>query len=121
MFLVYLAAVCSALALISGIAAVGSGHHWHFTTKDILQGKRNAVLYVWVTFSSIFSLAHLASLTGFGLDYGWQYKDNETALWMVIHSGIAVLLIAAHLFIRRTLILGTGDEYVWGPNSVSER
>lgn len=120
MFLVYLAAVSSALALISGIAAVGSGHHWHFTHKDIFAGKRNAVLYVWVTFSSIFSLAHLTSLTGFGLEYNWQYKDSETALWMVIHSGAAILLIAAHLFIKRTLTTGTGDEYVWGPNSVSE-
>ena len=116
MFLVYLATISSAFALISGIAAVGSGHDWHFTTKDILEGKQNAVLYVWVTFSSIFSLAHLASMIIYGVEWNWSYALPESGRWMVIHSSIGFMLVTAHLFIKRTLAAEQGvPVYVWGP------
>lgn len=119
MFLVILATVCSALALLSGIVAVGSGKDWNFTTKDIFAGKQNAVLYVWVTFSTIFSMAHLASLVLYGIDWNWQYALPESGRWMVIHSGVGCLLIAAHLFIKRTLSANKGNDiYVWGPKRV---
>ena len=116
MFLVYLATICSALAFMSGIAAVGSGHDWHFTPKDIWEGKQNAVLYVWVTFSSIFSLAHLASLLIYGVQWDWTYALPESGRWMAIHSGIGLMLMTAHLFIKRTLAAEQGNPvYVWGP------
>jgi hypothetical protein len=121
MILVYMAVVCSALAFLSGIIAVGSGHDWHFTTKDIIQGKQNAVLYVWVMFSSIFSLAHLASLAIYGIENSWGYRDHDTGQWMAIHTSVGVLLIAAHLFIKRTLTANRHlTVYVWGPPRVSE-
>jgi hypothetical protein len=117
--LVIVATVASALALLSGLLAIGKGHHWDFKTKDIFSGRRNAVLYVWVTFSSIFSLAHLAQLFTYGLDYHWAYRFADTSRWMIIHTGIALLLISAHLYILRSLSReGAGDDFLWGPNRV---
>ena len=119
MILNYLAALCSALAVLSGIAAVGSGNHWHFTCKDILKGRLNAVLYIWVIFSTVFSLAHFAALSTFSLEYGPLYEDTDTTIWMTIHSGFAFLMIAAHFLVRRKLTDGICDEYLWGPKPCS--
>jgi hypothetical protein len=118
MTLVVLATIASGLALLSGIVAIGSGAHWHFTKMDIWRGRRNAILYVWVTASSIFSMAHLASLVTYGLEYHWAYRAADTHRWMSIHTAIAFLLITAHLYILRTLSKeGAGAEYLWGRRS----
>lgn len=110
-----MATIASAIALLSGILAIGRGGHWHFTKTDILRGRRNAILYIWVTFSSIFSMAHLASLVTYGMEYDWMYRTYDTGRWMTIHTGIAALLISAHLYILRTLSRdGAGDDFLWG-------
>lgn len=117
--LVVVATIASALALLSGLLAIGKGHHWNFSKMDILKGRRNAILYVWVTFSSIFSLAHLASLFTYGLDYHWAYRVADTGRWMLIHTGIALLLISAHAYILRSLSReGAGEDFLWGANRV---
>lgn len=103
MSLVTLAVFCSALSLISGILAVGKGHHWHFSIKDILAGKQNALLYIWVTFSSCFALGHLTQLTLYGIEFNWAYRDADTSRWMIIHSSIGLLLTFAHIHIVKTL------------------
>ena len=116
MFLVYLAVVCSALSFLTGIVTVGSGKEFQYEPKHILQGRRDALLYVWVTFSSIFALAHCASLIDYGITENWQYRFNDTGRWMAIHSGVGTLLTAAHLFIRQDLSGGTSSHiYLWGP------
>lgn len=119
MTLVVLATAASAVALLSGIFAIGQGRHWDYSKIDILRGRRNAILYIWVTFSSIFSMAHLASLVTYGMEYHWLYRHADTGRWMIIHTGIAFLLISAHVYILRSLTReGAGEDFLWGPNRV---
>jgi hypothetical protein len=119
MFLVIMATVFSAIALLSGVLAIGSGDHWHFSKMDIWRGRRNAVLYIWVTFSTIFSMAHCASLVEYGTRYHWLYRDYDTGRWMCIHGAIALMLISAHIYILRTLsAVGTGEQFLWGSRRV---
>lgn len=124
MTLVPLATACSLIAFLSGIITIGSGRHYQFTPMDILRGRRNAVLYVWVTLSSIFSLAHLISLLDNGIRFHWQYRNDDIARWMCIHIGVAFLLTSAHLFVKhaQSHIKGPNgadlDYYLWGKHSV---
>lgn len=115
MLMVVFAAVCSLLALFSGIAAVGSGRHWQFTPKDILRGKRNALLYVWVTASTIFSLARVTATIGYALNPSLGLGPT-VQLWFGIYAGVALLITAAHAFIYWSLEArkGSEDECVWG-------
>ena len=115
MFLVYMAAFCSALSFLTGIVAVGSGSHFQFSKRHILQGRRDAILYIWVTFSSIFALAHCAVLANYGIDNDWGYRSHDTGVWMSIHSSVGLLLTSAHLFIRQDLSKGLSDStFLWG-------
>lgn len=108
-----LAAFMSTLAAITGILAVGSGKHWQFTITDYFRGKRNAILYLWVTASTIFSICHAGALLQLGL------PPVATTAWGVLHTSVGALLIAAHLFVRSTLSkeVGPVDKYLWGKNS----
>lgn len=116
MFLVYLAAISSALSFLTGILVVGSGQHFQFHKKHIWQGRRDALLYVWVTFSSMFALAHCASLLDYGITYDWLYRNGgETQRWMAIHAGVGALLTSAHVFIHHDLKSGlSAHTYLWG-------
>lgn len=115
MTLVYVALCSSLLSFITGIVTVGGGSHFAYSKADILRGRRDAILYIWVTFSSIFALAHCASLFTYGVEYDWGYRHGDTARWMAIHTGVGVLLTSAHLFIRGDLKKGTScSTYLWG-------
>jgi hypothetical protein len=107
---VYFAAFMSTLAALTGIFAVGSGRHWQFGICDYFRGKRNAILYLWVTFSTIFSILHSGALLQFGLPV------KAHIVWGVLHSSIGVLLITAHLFVASTLAkeVGPVDKFLWG-------
>lgn len=119
MFLVYLAAFCSALSFLTGILAVGSGVHFQFNKIDLIRGRRDAWLYVWVTFSSMFALAHCASLLDYGLTHNWSYQTSDIGRWMAVHSGVGVLLTTAHLFIRGDLKQSSSESiYLWGTRCV---
>lgn len=119
MVMVVIAAVCSLLAVFSGIAAIGSGRHWKFSNKDIIRGKRNAVLYVWVTLSTVFSLAHSTSIVEYGLHPKWG-TTSDIQFWFFLHATIGLLLCCAHAYIYWSLEVreGSGDEFIWGPHSV---
>lgn len=115
MFLVYLAVVCSALSFFTGIVIIGSGKEFQYEPKHLWQGRRDAVLYVWVIFSSMFALAHCASLLDYGIVEGWGYRAHDTGRWMAIHSGVGALLTTAHLFIRQDLSDGVSSHiFLWG-------
>lgn len=121
MFLVYLATVCSALSFLTGIITVGSGSHFQYDTKHIFQGRRDAILYIWVVFSSMFALAHCASLIDYGIVESWGYRNTDTGRWMAIHSGVGVLLTGAHLFIRQDLGRDESDHiFLWGKRRHAE-
>lgn len=119
MGMVVFAAVCSVLALLTGIAAIGSGSHWQFNNKDILKGKRNAVLYVWVTLSSMFSLAHTTKTIGYLIDPVWGFTQQVSS-WFLIHGVISLLISAAHVFIYLSFETKTvaTDDYLWGSRRV---
>ncbi len=113
--LVEMATIASAVALGSGIAAVGDGQRFDYEPSEIFKGRKDAILYVWVTISSIFSLAHFSCLLNFGLHYHWGMKDSETALWMWIHTGMGALLTGAHFYIKNELHDPINRvAYLWG-------
>lgn len=115
MFLVYLAAVCSALSFLTGVIIVGSGKEFQYDVKHIWQGRRDAILYVWVIFSSMFALAHFTSLLDYGISESWGYETPSTGRWMLIHSGVGTLLTSAHIFIRNDLRGGASShKFLWG-------
>lgn len=115
MFLVYLAVICSAMSVITGIAVVGNGDNFGYTRRDILRGRRDAWLYIWITFSTIFGLAHCGALLDYGFTYNWDYRNFDTGMWMAIHSGVGLLLTTAHLFLHSELKRSGSDKsYLWG-------
>lgn len=112
--LVMLATICSLFALISGIAVIGNGKHWQYEPADLVLGKVNAWLYIWVTFSTIFSLGHFVTLLDYGLTFEWGYRHVETEWWMVLHTGVGFLFSTAHIGLNRYLRHGHGEQYMWG-------
>jgi hypothetical protein len=114
--MIALALACSLLALISGLLAIGSGVDFHFTPRDILRGRENALAYVWVVCSTIFTIAHTAVLGFWALLNGLFYVGPHTNMWMPLHAGMGILFFTAHLFIKHKLIVSRGLEpvYLWG-------
>lgn len=92
------AAVLSLLALASGIAAVGSGAKWQYEPRDILAGKINALLYVWVTLSSVYSLVNTTALLSQVINPGAGLSTGDVTR-LALDCVISLLLIAAHGFI----------------------
>lgn len=108
------ALICTSLAALSGIFAVGSGRHWVFTVADYFRGKRNAILYLWVITSTIFSICHSAVILEHGLTHGWAAGENLK--WFTIHAIAGILFVFAHMFVAATLAkeVGPVDKYLWG-------
>jgi hypothetical protein len=121
MEMVVLAAVCSVIALLTGIFAIGSGRHWQFDNIDIVRGKRNAILYIWVTASSLFSLAHTTANVGYVIDPIWGVGP-DIQFWFALHAVVGVLLSVAHLYVYLSLERhpGRGDEFLWGKRRVRD-
>jgi hypothetical protein len=115
MGVVIVACVLSLVALCSGILAIGSGARWQFRTSDIRKGRKNALLYVWVTFSTMFSLAHTAACIQYALLPTWGTGPG-IQMWFSLHATIGLLLTSAHLFIHRIMkVDGDRPLYLWGP------
>lgn len=114
--MIFFAVLMSSIAAVTGILAVGSGRHWRFNVLDYFRGKRNAILYLWVTFSTIFSILHAGVLVEWGLTVDWLLKDTAALKWAILHSSIGALLVAAHLFVASTLSkeVGPVDKFLWG-------
>lgn len=110
----------AALAFLSGIAVIGSGQHFHYSVRDLFKGRDNALLYLWITCSTAFSLAHLTVLMDFGFHYHFGYKDAETPVWMALHTAVGVMFVMAHCYIRSALNHHDhAPRYFWGePGSV---
>lgn len=114
MGVIILATLLSLLAFFTGIFAVGSGSRWQYKRKDILKGRKNAVLYVWITFSSMFSAAHTAACGQYLLTPIWG-TGPEIQMWFALHALIGVLLSVAHLLIHRIMkVDGASEAYLWG-------
>lgn len=112
-----IAATLCALALASGLLAVGKGTHFTYKIKDIWEGRQSAWLYIWVTGSTIFSLAHFVVLVDYGRENHWMYSNARTPTWMLLHSGMSLLLTSAHFFIKRKLHVVGDETYLWGPHA----
>jgi hypothetical protein len=114
--LILLSVILSSIAAVTGILAIGSGRHWQFKVSDYFRGKRNAILYLWVTASTTFSILHAGVLTDYGLAYHWGYRAPDSAKWFLLHAAMGVLLTAAHLFVASTLAkeVGPVDKFLWG-------
>lgn len=113
--MVLFAVLTASIAAITGILAIGSGRHWRFNVADYFRGKRNAVLYLWVTSSTIFSILHAGVLADYGLKTGWEPAPSNLK-WFVLHAIMGVLLTTAHLFVASTLAreVGPVDKFLWG-------
>lgn len=114
--IIALAVLFSSVAAISGILAIGSGRHWQFNVADYFRGKRNAILYLWVTSSTIFSILHAGVLADYGLVYDWGYRTPHSFKWFILHALMGVLLTVAHIFVASTLSkeVGPVDKFLWG-------
>lgn len=114
--IVAVALICTSLAALTGILAVGSGRHWQFDILDYFRGKRNAVLYLWVTASSILSIYLSGVLLQYGIENNWRSADPNASTWFTVHSIAGVLFVFAHLFVATTLSkeVGPVDKYLWG-------
>lgn len=109
------AILTAGLAFLSGIVVIGNGRHFQYSLNDILKGRDNALLYIWITLSTMFSMAHLTVLMDFGFAYDFGYKDVETPIWMAIHAFVGVLFVAAHVYIKRALAdTSHAPRYLWG-------
>jgi len=114
--MVILAVILTSLAAIIGILAVGSGERWQFTVSDYFKGRRNALLYLWVMGSTIFSICHSGALVDYGIANHWHIAPGESPKWMCIHATCGLVLTFAHIFVA-TFLSGAGrfgDEYLWG-------
>ena len=114
--MIALAIICTSLAALTGIIAVGSGRHWQFQVSDYFRGKRNAILYLWVTISTIISIYHSGVLLEYALGNSWSVELASSLKWMAIHCSVGVLFIVAHLFVATVLSkqVGPVDKYLWG-------
>ncbi|SFJ50290.1 hypothetical protein SAMN03159338_1588 [Sphingomonas sp. NFR04] len=113
--------VMSILAIISGIVAVGSGKHWRFKVPDYFRGKRNAVLYAWVTASTCLSLYLTGVLVEFGIRNDWSIATPYGQRFFFIHAVAGILFTLAHIFVAVTLSkeVGPVDKYLWGEGNRS--
>ena len=103
MTIVAMATIASAVALASGLAVVGDGQRFQYKPSDILKGRRDAILYVWLALTTAFSLARVAILSVYGLKHSWSVHGTaeNTILWVQI--GTALLITAGHLYIKHEL------------------
>lgn len=113
----------SSVAALSGIFAIGSGRHWQFGVADYFRGKRNAILYLWVIASTIFSICHSGVIAEYGIAFDWAMRTADSWKWMVLHAVMGVLLTCAHIFVAYTLAkeVGPVDKYLWGPRRVHQQ
>lgn len=118
--LTLLAILFSAAALASGMVVIGSGCHFKYEIKDIFRGRENALLYIWVTISTMITMAHFTVLMSFGFKYDFGYKDGETPVWMAIHAAFGIAFVFAHLFIKRSLDNAEAHppRFLWGTSDV---
>jgi len=115
--MIYIALVCSLAAFLSGLLAIGSGKDWHFSTRDIARGRENAIAYIWVTLSTIFSISHSAVI-GFWIWIGGPaiVGEQHTTMWMSFHAAMGLLFLTAHLFIKAKIenSRDRAPSYLWG-------
>lgn len=113
--LIEMSVLTASIAAITGILALGSGRHWQFKVADYFRGKRNAILYLWVTCSTIFSILHAGVIVEYGLQFDWAYRVPGSAKWFALHAAMGLLLTGAHLFVAHTLAkeVGPVDKYLW--------
>lgn len=115
--MIFVALACSLLAVASGLKVIGTGRDWQYTPSDIFRGRENALAYIWVTCSTMFSIAHSCVIAF------WIYIDGpnlvgatHTSMWMSFHAGMGLLFTAAHVFVKARF-KGERDEaprYLWG-------
>lgn len=119
--MVLIALLATSAAALTGIFAVGSGRHWKFSVPDYFRGKRNAILYLWVITSTIFSICHSGVIAEHGLRYGFAATDANLK-WFVIHAVAGVLFVFAHIFVAVTLAkeVGPVDKYLWGKRRAAQ-
>lgn len=114
MLLVYTAIVASLFSVVSGIFAIGNGQHFKFRLCDVWGGRRDAALYVWLVFSTIFGLMHCGALVDYGIDENFGYREYDTGVWMLIHTAVGTMNTVVHFFIRSELDRGDNHLlYFW--------
>jgi len=114
----YVAMALSVVSTISGFMAIGNGSHWHFKTSDIFAGRVNALLYVWVIFSTVLSIYHNMTLVAWFEAIArdpFMWNNRRLMAW-VFHALLGICFISAHVFIKITLgdTAGHGERYLWG-------
>lgn len=114
--IVWVAFFASLCAVFSGIKVVGSGTDWEFTPRDILWGRENALTYLWVTFSTIFSICHAGMIGIWIYIEGPQKWGTDLApIWFSLHAAMGALFTAIHIILKAKLKADRGNapRYLW--------
>jgi hypothetical protein len=114
MYVVVFSFIFALTALASGIAVIGNGKAYRFTKMDIMRGRRNAVLYIYGTASTMFSLVHSVVIGGYLMHPRWGYSP-AVQIWFGTQIAMSILLMAASAYLFRSLYknLCGGAENLW--------
>jgi hypothetical protein len=106
-------------SLVSGLLAVGSGKQWGYSLRDLLFLRLDALLYVGVVFTTIWSIYH-ATMLGI---YASSSRAEEIGpamhiAWMTMHIAISTFLVMLHAYVGLTLrdpvIVACLKTHLWG-------
>lgn len=88
----------------SGLYVVGHRERWEYTLGDLRRLRYNAILYVALTFTTIWSLAHFGLLAEYlsSLRVG-DLAPGHFAAWMLLHLTISGFLIGLHAYVGASL------------------
>ncbi len=119
MLLLSLAVLAGITGLVSGLMVVGNGSKFEYTPNDLLNGKVNALLYIWVCISTILSMLHMIAISGFVFGADKTTSGGDITIALLANLAAGVLFTASHLYIKRRLRAGVGEKYLWGRHVTS--
>lgn len=84
------------IAFVTGILAVGNGTRFNFKKRDLLNGNKLAMVYLWIIGSTCFSLIHTVALL---TQASFVSGELSSPMWLFLHSLIGIFFTSAHLLI----------------------
>lgn len=94
-------AIAAAIAaFVSGLVVVGARDRWTYTVADLLRLRYDALLYLAVTFTTIWSVCHVVMIAEY-LASGRSAAISAAhfAAWMLLHASISAFLVGLHVYV----------------------
>lgn len=88
----------------SGLWVVGNRERWTYSLDDLKRLRFDALLYVALTFTTIWSLAHIGLLAEYPASPRVaSIAPAHFAAWMLLHFTISGFLIGLHAYVGASL------------------